>query len=63
MCSKSAAVTYIVDNNGGLLGGLEEWSVTGVLEAVSILLECFFIVSLFTKEKKKDWRLWKTKIQ
>lgn len=46
-------MTYIVDNNGGILGGLEEWSVTGILEVVSVLLESCFIESLFTKEKRR----------
>lgn len=40
--------THIVYENGGLLGGLEEWSVAGVLEVASVLLKGGFVQSLQT---------------
>lgn len=56
MCYKSAAVTYFVDDNGGILSCLEEWSITCVLELVSVLLKSCFIESLFSKEKREEKR-------
>lgn len=38
--------TYIIDESGGVLGSLEEWSVAGVLEVASVLLKGGFVQSL-----------------
>lgn len=38
--------THVVDEAGGILGGMEEWRIGGVFEVASVLLKGSFVESL-----------------
>lgn len=44
-------MAHIVDENGGILGSLEERSVGGVLEVASVLLKGGFVQSLWPRNE------------
>lgn len=43
--------THIVDESGGILGSLEEWSIASILEVASVLLKRGFVQSLLTRNE------------
>lgn len=43
-------MTHIINEGGGELGRVEEWSVAGVFEVSSVLLKGRFVFSLLTRK-------------
>lgn len=43
--------THIIDENRGVLGSYEEWSVGGILEVASVFLKGSFVQSLLEIKK------------